>query len=357
MSVLISVDSALEQWLKKSLKKRSVKLPNRGSRYFEHYVSIKQRIADKYYAVTGAALAQKGDRYTRHDIGHVDDVIETAGLMLGLESDSASPAIKQVLAYEGFVLLVAILLHDAGNAISRDGHEKKAAAILREVGEAVGLSDIERRIISSIAQAHGGEMEDGSKDTITRLMSEPVPDIGGIEVHAWRLAALLRLADELSENYTRADEVAIADAATPPLSVLSNLYCRAINRRVDFKGKSVHLAFTIDKQLLPRTFVIPVKGGGTREIMFVDYIAERLEKCELERRYCNRFLAGFASYDRIRAKLVIMDGDQEIDSIAVDLEEVGYPGASSKVRELQPRFDACKLRDQHCEPLHQEPIS
>lgn len=355
MSVVISVDSALEQWFKKSLQKRSVKLPSRGGRYFEHYISIKQRLADKYYAVAGAALAQEGDRYTRHDIGHVDDVIETAGLMLGLGSDSATPATKHLQAYEGFVLLVAILLHDAGNAMRRQDHEKKAAEILREIDAATGLSAIERRIISSIARAHGGEMEDGSKDTITGLISEPVPNIGGIEVHAWRLAALLRLADELSENHSRADLVAIDDAATPPLSLLANLYCLVINRRIDFKGNSVHLEFMIDKQLLPRTFAIPVKGGGTREIMFVDYIAERLEKCERERRYCNRFLAGFASYDRIRAKLVIMDGDREIDSVAVDLEEVGYPGLSMNVRELQPRFDACKLRDQHCETPHQEP--
>lgn len=356
MPELISVDSALEQWFKKSLK-RNAKLPRRGGKYFEHYTSIKQRLADKYYSVTGAALAQEGDRYTRHDIGHVDDVIETAGLMLGLESDSSTPATKNLKAYEGFVLLVAILLHDAGNAMRRQGHERKAAEILREVGEAVGLSDIERRIISSIAQAHGGEMEDGSKDTITGLMSEPVPNIQGIEVHAWRLAALLRFADELSENHTRADEVAIGNAATPPLSLLANLYCLVINRRVDFKGKSVHLSFTIDKQLLPRTFQVPDGNGGMREIMFVDYIAERLEKCERERRYCNRFLAGFASYERIRAKLVIMDGDREIDTVAVDLEEVGYPGFSKKVRDLQPKFDAFKLRDKHCMTPDQEPIA
>jgi hypothetical protein len=354
--VLISVDSALEQWVKKSLK-RGVKLPRRGGKYFEHYTSIKQRLADKYYSVTGAALAQEGDRYTRHDIGHVDDVIDTAGLMLGLESEGATPATKQMLPYEGFVLLVAILLHDAGNAMSRKDHEKEAAEILRDVGEAAGLSAIERRIISSIAQAHGGEMDDGSKDTITGILTEPVPNIQGIEVHAWRLAALLRLADELSENHTRADEVAIGSDTTPHMSLLANLYCLVINRRIDFKGKSIHLEFTIDKKLLPRTFTISDGEDRTREIMFVDYIAERLEKCERERRYCNRFLAGFASYDRIRAKLVIMDGNHEIDSVAVDLEEVGYPGLSKKVRELQPRFDACKLRDQHCETPQQEPIS
>lgn len=357
MPELISVESDLEKWFKKSLK-GSPKLPRRGGKYFEHYTSIKQRLADKYYSVTGAALAQEGGgRYTKHDIGHVDDVIETAGLMLGLGLEGVVPAAKHLSAYECFVLLVAILLHDAGNAIRRKGHEKKAAEILREVGEAVGLSAIEHKMIASIAQAHGGEMEDGDKETITRILSDPIPSIQGIEVHARRLAALLRLADELSENHTRADEVALESEATPHLSILANLYCRAINRKIDFGGKSIHLEFTIDKSLLSRSFTIPDKDLGTRDILFVDYIAERLEKCESERRYCNRFLSGFATYDRIRAKLVIMNGDHEIDTVVVDLEEVGYPSVTKKVREIQPNFDACKLRDLHCELPHQEKIA
>lgn len=350
----ISLASDLEQLLKKVARSTGSKFPRRNGKYFEHYVSIKQRIADKYYAVTGAALAQKGDRYTKHDISHVDDVIDAAGMMLGFNSESSSPAYKSLAPYEVFVLLVAILLHDAGNAIRRQGHEKKAAEILREVASAAGLSEFEHRIISSIAQSHGGEMDDGNKDTITALMSEPEPNIGKIKIHAWRLAALVRFADELSENHTRADEVAIDNEGTPDVSLLANLYCVVINPKIDFVGKSVHLAFTVDRQLLPRVFKVPDGKDGTKEIMFVDYIAERLEKCERERRYCNRFLAGFASYDRIRAKLVIMDSHREIDTIAVDLEEVGYPGLSKTVKQLQPRFDAGMLRDQHCVTAQQE---
>ncbi|MVA33953.1 HD domain-containing protein [Agrobacterium vitis] len=350
----ISVDSHLEQLLKKCAQRQGAKFPRRQGSYFEHYKSIKQRLADKYYAVTGSALAQEGDRYTKHDISHVDDVIETAGLMLGFNSDSPSPAYKLLEPYEVFVLLVAILLHDAGNAFRRQGHEKKAAEILREVASAAGLSNLEHRIISTIAQAHGGKMEDGNEDTITNVITEAEPHIGKIKIHAWRLAALVRFADELSENYTRADEVAIESQATPALSRLANLYCLVINPKIDFVGKSVHLSFDVHRKLLPEVFSLTRKDGAAEDILFVDYIAERLEKCERERRYCNRFLAGFASYDRIRAKLVIRDDHRELDSIPVELQEVGYPGLSKGVKELQPRFDACVLRDQHCEMAQQE---
>ncbi|TAV10201.1 HD domain-containing protein [Rhizobium leguminosarum] len=354
----ISVSSDLEQFLKKKVKTSAAKFPRRDARYFEHYTSIKQRLADKYYAVTGAALAQSdGDRYTKHDISHVDDVIQTAGRMLGFGHDNNSPAYKLLHPYEVFVLLVAILLHDAGNAIGRKKHETKAAEILREVAPAAGLSALEQRIISSIAQAHGGKMEDGNEDTITGLMKDPEPNIGDIKIHAWRLAALVRLADELSENHTRADEVAIESAGTPDLSLLANYYCLVINPKIDFIGKSVHLVFDVEKQLLPRVFRIPKDGGGMEDIMFVDYIARRLEKGERERKYCNRFLAGFAGYDRIRAKLVIMENGREIDSVAVDLEEVGYPGLSKSVKALQPRFDACVLRDQHCKDAVEDQVT
>ena len=350
----ISVSSPLEQLLKKTVRTQGGKFPRRNGTYFDHYTSIKQRLADKYYAVTGAALAQTGDRYTKHDISHVDDVIDTAGQLLGFGQESHNPAHKNLEPYEVFVLLLAILLHDAGNAVRRKGHETKAAEILREVATATGLNTLEHRIISSIAQAHGGEMPDGNKDTITDLIREAEPNIGTIKIHARRLAALVRLADELSENYTRADEVAIEEPGTPDVSLLANYYCLVINPRIDFVGKSVHLAFHVDVKLLPRMFKIPTGSGQTEDIMFIDYIADRLEKCERERRYCNRFLAGFASFDRIRAKLVIMDNDREIDTVPVDLEEVGYPSLSKTVKELEPKFDACELRDKHCRTAEQE---
>ncbi len=242
MPVQIRTDTALELYLKKVAAKGR-KLPRRGGRYFEHYVSMKQRLADKYYSNAGAALAaEAGDRFTKHDISHIDDVIDAAGQMLGFGSDSTEAAYKKLEPFEVFVLLVAILLHDAGNASRREGHEKMTAEILREVGVNAGMSDLEQRIISTIAQAHGGELKGGDRDTIPGLLQEAEPYIGDFKVHAWRLAALVRLADELSENNTRADEAAITNEDTPHRSLLANYYCLLINRRIDFISRSVHLS-------------------------------------------------------------------------------------------------------------------
>lgn len=70
------------------------------------------------------------------------------------------------------------------------------------------------------------------------------------------------------------------------MSLLANYYCLVINPKIDYVGKSVHLAFAVDKQLLPRVFKDNSKIGATDEIMFVDYIARRLEKCERESLRC-----------------------------------------------------------------------
>lgn len=357
MPVQIRIDTALENYLKKVAAK-TTKFPRRGGKYFEHYVSMKQRLADKYYSNTGAALAaEAGDRFTKHDISHIDDVIDTAGQMLGFGSDNSEAAYKKLEPFEVFVLLVAILLHDAGNATRREGHEKMTAEILREVGVNAGMSDLEQRIISTIAQAHGGELEDGNRDTIPGLLQDSEPYIGDFKVHAWRLAALVRLADELSENNTRADEAAINKDDTPHRSLLANYYCLLISRRIDFISRSVHLNFELDVKYLPMKFTLKNKDGRETEKLLIDYIAERLEKCERERRYCNRFLAGFAPYDRIRVKLSIVKNNRVIDTIGFDLEEVGYPALTKTVKEWEPRFDGQVLHDQHCGQVNEEQVS
>ncbi|SCX32366.1 putative HD superfamily hydrolase [Agrobacterium sp. DSM 25558] len=352
MPVNIYVGSELEKLLLKS-RSKTAKFPHRSGQYYANYLVIKQYLADKYYSVAASGLATNGDRYTKHDIGHVDDVITTAGHMLGFDTDPIA-ASKLLEPYEVFVLLVAILLHDAGNAVAREGHEQKAGEILREVAVAANLTALEQRMIASIAQAHGGEMEDGNKDTITELIVDPVPSIGNVKVRARLLAALLRLADELSENPTRADQVAIDKPDTPDISLLANLYCKSINTKIDHAGKSITLAYDIEMELLPRVFKVQTKQGGTSEVMFIDYVADRLEKCERERRYCNRFLVGAAGYDRIRASLVVIRDHREVDRVAVDLEEGGYPGLTMRVKQLEPQFDGCVMRDKHCSPIQEE---
>jgi hypothetical protein len=349
----INKNMPLELLLRKYATERATEFPIRDTNYFERYSVIKDHVASKYYRSAGAGLAMtEGTRFTHHDITHVDDVILAAGHLVGLTADGLSKPSElpytQLLPYEIYVLLMAALLHDAGNAAGRSNHEQRIRQIVSEFGAVGGVLPVEERLISSIARAHGGKMEDGDKDTITKAVRETAT-MGNIVVRARRLAALVRLADELSENHTRADAQATKKPYDAPLSVLPNLYCQLINTHIPMEGHSVAIAFLVGKNLLAEEFLWK-EGEQTRSILLVDYIAERLTKTELERRYCNRFLANFASCDRITVTLEVEDPDDNykiIDTINLEMTDTGYPSMSPKIKELKPEFDGMKLRDKH----------
>ncbi|WP_027053695.1 hypothetical protein [Mesorhizobium erdmanii] len=342
----VAVSAPLERLLKEDSETQPEAFPNREGGYFDVYKNMKRVLSEKFYSVAGAGLAKDSHRFTKHDISHVDDVIHTAGRMLGFESAASTPVRRDKLEpFEVFVLLTAILLHDAGNAIARDGHERSVGKIFKEISAATTLVSLEKKVITSIARAHGGKLANGDKDTIPNLITEDAPKIGGFRVHARRLAALLRLADELSEGPNRVDHVALAgDAVVSDESVLANLYCRCINPSIDYSGSVFQLSFHVEKEDLNRVFT---RLDG-REMTFIDYIAERLEKCECERRYCNRYLAGFASYNRMSVKLFILEDDEERLEASFFFEEKGYPTEiKPSVKDLAENFDGFRLRDKY----------
>jgi exopolyphosphatase/pppGpp-phosphohydrolase len=153
----------------------------------------------------------------------VDDVIAMVGRLLGLEVGGVADALEP---YELYVLLFAVLLHDAGNARTRKNHEKEPKAIIARMGSVAGVEPVERKLIASIAEAHGGRTKDGDKDTIRKVIQLDIENIGGLSVRSRLLAAALRLADELSENPQRADPQALIRPYQTPESVIHNLYCK-----------------------------------------------------------------------------------------------------------------------------------
>ncbi len=344
----------MEDRLRGYATSKSASFPSRGGGYFEKYVAIKNALDRQYFSVTGSGLALKGERFTRHDVNHVDDVIVAAGRMLGEGSQASTPAVSSLEPYELFVLLMAILLHDAGNASGRDGHERRAATILQELGATADLEQVEKRLISSIARAHGGRSPTGDKDTISSLQRKV--EVMHLPVHAQRLAAVLRLADEFSENPRRADEGALREnGGAPPESVVHNLYCKTVNISFDYVGHTIGLEYEVPTSMLSRRF--QTRADPASGILLVDYIRERLEKCELERRYCNRFLAGLVSYDRISVTLDVTDDGDTVEKLGFYLEDRGYPTSGFDWPTIASRLDGASLRDSLSPSLarHEQP--
>ena len=312
----INVDNPLEELLEERVGEKNSHhyFPHTGTNRFELYKAIKSKLQQDYYRdIDGALTADScGSAYTRHDIGHVDDVIRKAGQILGANSDTKKPAIRKLKPYEIFVLLIACLIHDAGNIYGRSGHANRVRKILKDVSDAQ-LNQYEISLISKIARAHGGKTPSGSYDTIGGL-----DDKGGVEhitIRPRYLAAVLRFADELAENPRRANRRDAEGSKFP------NLYCSSISVRVDYESRRISLNFVVSDG---ECALYETDESG-ESMYFLDYISKRVAKTELERRYCDRHLRGQATFEVIRVAIELLKNDEEWETIHFELRDEGYP--------------------------------
>ena len=312
----------------------ATKFPSFGGDRFVAYSTIKQVLWQRYYRDvpagmnTAEALEQNADiAFTHHDVSHVDDVIERMARLLGHGKKAETTAISHLSEYSLFVLLVACLVHDAGNRDGRKGHSNRAWGILNDVGkDQLSVHDI--RVISSIAAAHGGRTTSGEQDTI-----RPLGDRDGVEgfnINPSRLAAILRFADELANTPRR------GSSRRAENSKFANLYCNRINTNIDYASQRVSIRFIILAEELQKLG----KDESGKEIYFLDYIYGRLRKTELERRYCSKFLQNFASYNSIRVRIDFYSGnetgkheeaDLPLKNINFEMADHGYPSDDGNV--------------------------
>lgn len=329
----------LEELLKQHSQNNPASFPYRNTNYFAQYVQTKSKLDQEYFRNAGSGLALDGNLYTQHDLEHVNDVIKAAGILLGISQTNITDdvPVNNLSGYEIYALLTGILLHDAGNAFGRTGHEKLPFKILTDANTA-GTDAAELRVLAQIAQAHGGRAKDGDKDTIGKVIQQPSHKIQGIPLRSRMIASILRLADELSENPTRANDALLKSPSMSPDAVVHNLYCKVINIDIDVLARTIRKTFEVEVDLIAKKF--PIKdAAGARETYLIDYIAERLEKCDLERQYCNRYFSGLLRFDSIRAELKICRNEDVLDTVSLTLDDSGYPQTKKAIKDLNPLFD------------------
>lgn len=344
----VNLDSPLEVRLKELVEMENAHndFPYTGDNRFELYKSIKTNLHRDYYRDIDGALTKDsgGSAYTRHDLGHVDDVIRKAGQLLGANSSAQEPALNRLKPYEVFVLLVACLIHDAGNNEGRSGHAGRARKVLKDVSDGK-LDHQEVSLISKIARAHGGKTAAGSKDTIGELQIRDGAE--HITVKPRVLAALLRIADELAENSRRANRRKEEESRFP------NMFCTTISISVDYRSRWISLNFAIadDDCAL---FAADENGD---EMYFLDYISKRVAKTELERRYCDRYLRGFATFDVIRVNIELLKDDHEWDAIHFELREDGYPNADDLDDFRRSMINGAEIAKKYQKHCHEDEVN
>ena len=299
--------------------------PNTTVDYCLQYKALVQHLRSNIYKDVDAGLAANTPEhglYTAHNSEHFDEVVLYAGELLEIKDGSEE---VKLTPYELYVLLVAIRVHDAGNIHGREDHEKKCFSVLRSCGAAAGIDDAEKKIIGSIAQAHGGKTPAGDKDTIGAL--EPSYGISRHSIRPRLIAAIVRFADEICESRNRASNYLLQHGRMPRHSELFHRYAAAITESsIAVAERKISLRYTVKLSDAIRAWGCAVSGNKT-ESFLIDEILERLEKMDRERRYCNRFSKELYTIDEIRASIDVVTDDYDlVHQISVPgLFDFGYP--------------------------------
>lgn len=286
---------------------------NGGPELYERFVMLDRHLVNEVHrSVEKGAAAIDGIWLNNHGPKHISTVIRRIGELVSADRQFT------VTPYEAYLLAVATHFHDIGNVFGRTGHEKRARSELFRLSPLLtGDDTIEKRKIADIAEAHGGKV-DGSEDTIGSLPND---------APTRRLAAILRFADELADDYTRTwdiDERAMKESERiRKKSEIYHLYSQRLRSvKIDHDSRSVELIFDVLPSHLKKMYY---KDGKQR--YFLDEIFERTLKVHREQTYCSRFMMPNVVSDRISVKIdVCTPGyDDVLGRFVYTLEQKGYP--------------------------------
>ncbi len=319
-------NGTIEDWLKNP-PKNAFHLGKRID-YYSLYIALKTYLENNVHKQVnyGANLKDPDILINDHGIDHVNTVIEKASELISCNE-------CKLTAFEIYILLLCIQLHDVGNIFGRYNHELNIEKIMSEAKKLCGRDVVEMITIKKIAQAHGGEIRGvtDKKDTISVLREKEALLDG--EIHKQAIAGILRFADELSDDKRRAFATLLKENKIPKKSEVFHAYASCLDAAViKHNEKAIELNFKIPKEFAIRSF-----GKMDTDILLLDEIYNRSVKMHLERIYCMRFLKRIINIEKITVLIKFYDKYlDDIIPISFELCESGYPKVNSEIYDLCP---------------------
>jgi len=269
----------------------------------------------------------------KHGKGHIENVISRA-------SDLASCIIDEkakLVPFEVFILLCAIQIHDIGNMYGRKEHTTSFKADFDKYStEAFITESVLKACIFNIAKVHGGKINNNA-DTIETAGLHNETSILRIDVRQRLLAALLRFADELADDSTRALDI----PKIPEYSKIFHAYSHSLHTVKIEKIKNgnayhVKLCYFLNISEALTEYKKLEKDGNEEpkptSISLIREIIKRTIKMEYERRYCARYFLPYFILKHIAVEIEIDFGSLNgKETIVYTLEETGYPGEDIKL--------------------------
>ena len=258
----------------------------------------------------GVCLNNHGERHIKTVIKRASQLVQTTGF--------------EMTPYELYILLMGIHLHDVGNIRGRAHHEEKISSVILDIEKYISsitfVDDVEKELIIDIAKAHGG-----SYDNLLSLNHED--RILDQKVHTKYIAAIIRLADELSDDSGRAHTLLLHNGTIPEDAQIYHIYSHCL-KTAEYQpdNKSISYIFRVEEKYLHKKFVM-----NGKEVFFIDEIYARTVKTFKEAVMCTKLLRPNIYVDKVRVAISIVLEDKDVYGnpkkiqLQYDIEDIGYP--------------------------------
>lgn len=292
--------------------------PSAKGNLIESFKYIEEYMNAHCHPNTTLGAAANGDGLlTDHGVDHVKMVIENAGKLVG------DMQYRKLNGYEIYLLLLAAHFHDVGNVRGRQEHEKQIDDIIDSLGDRLPLDTAEKLIVADIAMAHGGYVDEAHTDKDTLRNLNPIDNCNGIIIRPALLGAILRFADELSDDNTRSSRYMDDANAIPAENRIYHAYSSALSP-ISYNGSTVVFKYYIPFEQAQNK--IPDATGK----FLYDEIIQRLRKCMQELEYCSKYSEGFIRVTTLSVEINVMPPNNKhrpIHTTKFLLRLSGYPNA------------------------------
>jgi hypothetical protein len=284
--------------------------------YLKKYEIMADFLNKKYYPYIQATCPF----YTDHGSGHIASVTWAASKLLGRKLERGA---NNLTVFDIYVLLTAIIWHDAGMVVKRAGHEIAVQKLLEEFSNIAFDNAHEQRLVQLLITAHSG-------GSVPLNKVESSADYHTYTVHARALAAVLRFADEISENASRISVPLLQQGVIPPEQQIFWYYAKSIQAsRPDLERERIVLTVGLDCEEAVREFLVPHAGNAQKQPL-LEYLIARIQKINNERAYCGPHFARYASIQTVEVRLSLLKGTNKVPGYEKTLEfgDPEYPNIS-----------------------------
>ena len=294
-------------------------------------------------SITTAQRGTVPDIMTIHGCRHISDLIESLDKIA--QSFDQRRGATPLSPLESYILLCAAHLHDVGNIRGRNDHPNRSRELIRDNLKLFYDTET-RQNVFDVARVHGGTSEKYGRDTFREIGRD------NFESPRLRLlAAMLRIADELSENPERVPDELLKWYQSSSISNLAYRYAQAF-RRFDLQNDTLD----IQLRLYPEQHQYTVTFRG-ETITFFNHLERKLDTIEREMIYCSQY--GRPDFDIRRIRIFVSYYEEGPPSLAthssmLTLElDHGYPGDLPPLSARCPELKNTISLESYCRGQHE----